>query len=143
MATSGIFPELAADNKDVTSLQCRKHNLRTLISTHSGTWSKSVARTTTVLVIGNKPRKTKVDKADELQIPIITYDSLISLIKGKITWSKLQHRNQPEITAYLEGFSAPTAPPEIQCKQSVTKGVTFSKLKARKHKEVPKSPESP
>ena len=57
--------------------------------------------------------------------------------------SKLQHQNQPEITAYLEGFSAPTAPPEIQHKQSATKGVTFSNLKARKHKEVPKSPESP
>ncbi len=89
MAASGVFPELAADNEDATSLQRRKHNLQTLISTHSGTWSKSVAKTTTVLVIGDKPGKTKVDKADELRIPIITYDSLIFLIKGNITWSKL------------------------------------------------------
>jgi hypothetical protein len=143
VAASGIFPELAADNEDITSLQCGKHNLRTLISTHSGTSSELVARTTTVLVIGDKPGKTKVDKTDELRIPIITYGSLISLIKGNITWSKLQHCDQPEITTYLEGFSAPMAPPEIQCKQSATKGVTFSNLKARKHKEVPKSPESP
>jgi hypothetical protein len=35
------------------------------------------------------------------------------------------------------------APPEIQREQSATKGVTFSNLKARKRKEVPKSPESP
>jgi hypothetical protein len=137
VATSGIFPELAADNKDLTSLQCKKHNLWTLISTHSGTWSELVARTTTVLVIGDKPGKTKVDKADELWIPIITYDSLLSLIKGNIMWNKLQHHNWPEISAYLEGFSAPTAPPEIQHKQSAAKGVTFSNLKARKHKEAP------
>ncbi len=66
VAASGVFPELAADKEDVTSLQCGKHNLQTLISTHSGTWSELVARTTTVLVIGDKPGKTKVDKADKL-----------------------------------------------------------------------------
>jgi hypothetical protein len=27
VAATGVFPELAADNKDITSLQCRKHNL--------------------------------------------------------------------------------------------------------------------
>jgi hypothetical protein len=66
VAASGIFPELAADDKGITSLQCGKHNLQTLISTHSGTWFKLVARTTTVLVIGDKPGKIKVDKSDEL-----------------------------------------------------------------------------
>ncbi len=90
-----------------------------------------------------KPGKSEVDKADEFQIPIITYNSLVSLITGSITWGKLQQCDQPEISAYSEGYSAPTAPPGIQHKQPAAK-VSFSNLKAvQKHKEIPKTPDSP
>jgi BRCT domain type II-containing protein len=46
-------------------------------------------KTSTLHVIGNKPGKSKVDKANKFQVPIITYNSLVSLITGSITWGKL------------------------------------------------------
>ncbi len=89
VASSGVFPDLAAENKDVMSLQCRKQGLCTLILTHSKKWIKTVMKTSTLLVIGDKPGKAKVDKANKFQVPIITYNSLVSLITGSITWGKL------------------------------------------------------
>ncbi len=64
VASSSIFPDLAAENKDVMSLQCGKQGLRTLILTHSGKWTKAVMKTSTLLVIGDKPGKSEVDKAN-------------------------------------------------------------------------------
>jgi hypothetical protein len=96
-----------------------------------------VTKTSTLLVIGDKAGKSEVDKADKFQVPIITYNSLVSLITGSITWGKLQQCDWPEISAYLEGFSAPAAPLDIQRKRSAAK-VSFSNLKVvRKRKEVP------
>ncbi len=88
VASSSVFPDLAAENKDVMSLQCGKQGLCTLILTHSGRWTKMVTKTSTLLVIGDKPGKSEVDKANKFQVPIITYNSLVSLITGSITWGK-------------------------------------------------------
>ncbi len=44
VASFGVFLDLAAENKDVMSLHCRKQGLRTLILTHSGKWTKMVQR---------------------------------------------------------------------------------------------------
>jgi hypothetical protein len=89
VASSGVFPDLAEENKDVMSRQCRKQGLRTLILTHSGKWTKMVMKTSTLLVIGDKPGKAGVEKADKFQVPIITYNCLVSLITGSITWGML------------------------------------------------------
>ncbi len=89
VASSGIFPDLVAENEDIMSLQCGKQGLRTLILTHSGKWTKTATKTSTLLVIGDKPGKADVDKTNKFQVPIITYNSLVSLITGSITWGKL------------------------------------------------------
>ncbi len=94
-------------------------------------------------MIRDKPGKAEVDKANEFQVPIITYNSLVSLITGSITWGKLRQCDWSEISAYSEGYSAPTAPPDIQRKRLAAK-VSFSNLKAvKKCKEAPETPDSP
>jgi hypothetical protein len=99
-ASSGVFQDLAAENEDIMSLQCGKQGLRTLILTHSGKWTETVTKTSTLLVIGDKPGKAEVDKANKFQVPIITYNSLVSLITGSITWGKLRQCDWPGISAY-------------------------------------------
>ena len=78
-----------------------------MVLLHGGKWSKGVAKDTTFLVIGNKPGRAKVDKADKLKIPLITYGSLLSLIEGEATLSELCRTPRPEILAFSEGWGLP------------------------------------
>jgi BRCT domain type II-containing protein len=77
--------------------------IQRLVLSHGGRYSDRVNKDTTFLVIGDKPGRAKVDKADERKIPLITYESLLSQIKGKTTVSELCSKPRPDITAFSEG----------------------------------------
>jgi hypothetical protein len=81
IAASGVFAELP-DNKNnsrlgpAEDLYVGKNFIQRLVLLHGGRYSNGINKDTTFLVIGDKPGRAKVDKADEPKIPLITYESL-------------------------------------------------------------------
>jgi hypothetical protein len=119
IAASGVLTDLP-DNKNnsilgpAKDLYVGKNFIQSLVLLHGGRYSNGVNKDTIFLVIGNKPGRAKVDKAGEQKIPLITYESLLSLIKGKTTVSKLCSKPRPDITAFLEGWGPSiSSPPDI------------------------------
>ncbi len=149
VAASGTFADLPKDENDewlgpAKDLYIGRNSLWRFVLSHNGKWFKEVTKDTMLLVIGNKPGRAKVKKANKQKIPLITYGSLLSLIEGDTTLSELHHAPRPEILASSEGWGPSLRPPEIQRDQTAAKGITFSNLKpVRKRKEIPKTPERP
>jgi hypothetical protein len=109
---------------------------------HGGRNSYGINKDTTFVVIGNKPGRIKVDKADKGKIPLITYKTLLSQFEGKTTVPELRFKPRPDISAFLEGRGPSLSPPVIQWDQTSGKGIMFSNLKpVKKHQEIPKTPE--
>ncbi len=94
ITASGIFSTLLEDEADKQLGQARdwyigRNYLRHLVTLHGGTWSEWVTKDTHWLVIGHKPGRTKVDKAADFGICLVTYDSLLRVIEGSTTIEKL------------------------------------------------------
>jgi hypothetical protein len=149
VVASGTFADLSKDenNKQLrpaNNLHVGSNALWWLVLLHGGKWSEGNVKDTTVLVVGEKPGKAKVNKTNEWKIPLITYESLLNLIKRETTLTELCHTPRPEISAISERWGHSCGPPEIQQDQTAAKGVMFSNLKpVRKRKEIPKTPEHP
>ncbi len=91
-------------------LYAGRNSLWRLVLSHGGKWSKGGAKDTTFLVIGNRPGRAKVNKADEQKIPLITYGSHLSLIEGKTKLSELRRAPRPEILAFSDGWGPSLCP---------------------------------
>jgi hypothetical protein len=119
IAASRVFTDLPDNKINLISrlakdLYVGQNFLQKLVLLHRGRYSDGVNKDTMFLVIGNKPERAKDDKADEQKIPLITYESLLSLIEGKTTVSKLCSKPRPDITAFLEGWGPSiSSPPDI------------------------------
>ena len=62
------------------TLSSKRDNFEDLITNNGGVFKKSVSNSTNFLVIGEKPSKTKVNKAKQLGVPVITEDQLLAKI---------------------------------------------------------------
>ncbi len=81
-----------------------------LVLSYGGKWSTGVANDTMLLVIGNKPARAKVEKTNKQKIPLITYGSLLYLIKGETKLPELCHVPRPEIPAFSERWGPSLGP---------------------------------
>jgi hypothetical protein len=104
---------------------------------HGGTWLEWVTKNICWLVIGEMPGKTKVEKAADYRIHLITYESLLKVTKGSLTADKMDNKGEPKISSYSEGYG----PPLVQHGPPPAK-VSFSSLKPKKRAEI-KVPETP
>jgi hypothetical protein len=108
IAASGIFPHLPEDETNrhlgpAKDLYICKNYLRRLVMLHGGMWIEWVTKNIHWLVIGEKPGKTKVEKATDYRIHLITYELLLKVIEGSLTANKLDNKREPKILSYSKG----------------------------------------
>jgi hypothetical protein len=86
--------------------------LKCLIISHSGHYADQVTKETKLLIIGEYPGKSKVEKARSLGIHLTMYESVQELLAGEISRAGLLAQPAPAIAEYSKGYG----PSSILCK---------------------------
>ncbi len=87
-----------------------KNFVKRLVISHGG--KDQITKDTKLIIIGEVPRKSKVEKALSLGIHLVMYESVQELLAGEISLKALFNLPTPKIPDYSQGFG----PPSILCK---------------------------
>ncbi len=106
---------------------------------YGGKYSKFATTQTNFIIIGSKPSKKLLKKAQELKVDLILYSTLAGMINWSVDPKCAAFEEVPEIAEHSQGYN----PPAIQCNTNLpgmeevaAAKVTFSGVRLRKHKEA-------
>jgi hypothetical protein len=116
ISTSGIFVALEDGSNSrlgpAKDLYVGENFLKRLIISHGGHYADQVTKATKLMIIGEYPGKSKVEKARSLGIHLAMYEPVQELLAGEISLAGLLAQPAPAIAEYLQGYG----PPSILCK---------------------------
>jgi hypothetical protein len=113
--------------------------LKRLRISYRGKYSGFVTKQTNFIIVGSKPSKKLLEKAQELKMDLILYSTLAGIINGSVDPECTAFEEVPEIAEHSQGYNHPA----IQCNTNLpgmeevaAAKVTFSGVRLRKCKEA-------
>ncbi len=85
-----------------------KNFLKRLIISHGGHYADQITKETKLLIVGEYPGKSKVEKARSLGIHLAMYKLVQELLGGEISRSGLLAQPAPAIAEYSQGYGPPS-----------------------------------
>ena len=112
ITTAGVFPALEDGTNPrlgpAKDLYLGKNFVKHLVISHGGRYSDQVNKDTKLIIIGESPGKSKVEKALTHKIHLVTYESIRKLLAGEISLQALFELPTPKIPEYSQGFGPPS-----------------------------------
>jgi hypothetical protein len=142
-SSTGTFPD-TADGLDpqlgpASDLYKGENALKHLIISYVGRYSGFVTKQTNFIIVGIKPSKKFLKKAQELKTDLILYSPLAGMINGSVNPECKAFEEVPEIVEHSQGYNLPAIQRNINLpgtdKVAAAK-VTFSGIRLRKCKEA-------
>jgi hypothetical protein len=113
--------------------------LKHLIISYGGKYKGFVTKQTNFIIVGSKPGKKFLNKAQELKVGFILYSTLAGMINGSVDPRCTAFKEVPEIAEHSQGYD----PPAIQrdtnlpgMDEAAAEKVIFSSMHLRKCKEA-------
>jgi hypothetical protein len=165
ITTAGVFPALEDGTNPrlgpAKDLHMGKNFVKHRVISHGGRYSDQVNKDTKLIIIGESPGKSKVEKALTHKIHLVMYESILELLAGEISLKALFELPTPKIPEYLQGFGPPsilrkpaettigraaTPVPNLSEEQGLVKAestssIRFSNTKQTKRKQPTRTPE--
>jgi hypothetical protein len=108
ITTAGIFPALEDGSNPrlgpAKDLYMGENFVKHLVISHGGKYSDQITKDTKLIIIGEVPGKSKVEKALSLGIHLVMYESFQELLAGEISLKTLFNLPMPKIPEYSQEF---------------------------------------
>jgi hypothetical protein len=142
-SSTGTFPDIA-DGSDpqlgpASDLYKGGNALKHLIISYGRRYSGFVTKQTNFIIVGSKPSKKFLEKAQELKMDLISYSTLTGMINGSVDPKCAAFEEVPDIVDHSQGYD----PPAIQHNTNLpgmdkvaAAKVIFRGVRLRKRKEA-------
>jgi BRCT domain type II-containing protein len=89
--------------------------LKCLVASHGGKYISSLTKQTDFLIVGSKPNKKQIEKAQGTKTKLITIFTLKGMINGTVSPKGAAYEDAPDARGYSQGHN----PPTIHCETDI------------------------
>jgi hypothetical protein len=140
LVATGDFPEItdrSGPQLGPTSHYYMGNNaLKHLVTSHGGEYISSVTKQTGFLIVGSKPNKRQIEKAQGTRTKLVTISTLEGIINGTVSPKEAAYEEAPDMRDYSQGHNPPSIHPETHFpeaeEEAAAAKVTFSGVRLKK-----------